>query len=157
MLPFGRYLRCRKMGRPAAVDTGMAAVPRSVRFPTRAIHPDGDAEARQALVDFSAYPARARSLGKPLPKSKGVSEGRESALAKAHSLEHAEPKRKSVVLRDENTIVSICFPENRRNFYFTEYDPAKNLTRSSITYGSRRRAMQVYRYNEIIWKKWRAL
>jgi hypothetical protein len=72
-------------------------------LPAKAINPRGpvtkwNAPARKALADFAAYPARAKSIGKLLPPTKGISEERAAVVRRIEAGED-DGEYKYIVLK----------------------------------------------------------
>ena len=77
-------------------------------IPAKALNPRGivtqaDSQARQNLFDFAAYPARTKSIGKPIPATRGISTRRAAALQKIQELE------KTLILVRPSSVVASAF------------------------------------------------
>lgn len=100
-----------RYGGRAAFESGL---------PSSTIKPRKDPEARQALADFSAYPSRVKSIGTPLPTTKGVSPHRARALSRATDLASMRAEAKPVLIeREPDWELWMCCPDNRATYFFS--------------------------------------
>jgi hypothetical protein len=120
-------------------------------LPAKAINPRGhvseaDAQARKMLNDFAAYPARAKSIGKPLPATRGISKRRAAALQKSRTPQ-ADQYRYVVIDRNDDRILKL----GRCGRFFRFLEEHKTYSKLSLVYGSKDRALAYYRIGRISW------
>src|SRR6202035_5826351 len=102
-------------------------------LPAEALKPRGvvteaDARARQNLSDFAAYPARAKSIGKPLPVPQGVSPRRAAVLNRIAELAEQENALRSVTISEgDRYILKLVFGGSSKSYRFYEEDLALGM------------------------------
>jgi hypothetical protein len=122
----------------------------------RGVVTEADARARQNLSDFAAYPARAKSIGKPLPVPQGVSPRRAAVLNRIAELAEQENALRSVTISEgDRYILKLVFGGSSKSYRFYEEDLALGMNRYSLPYGSRDQAKLYYRLDRIRWYPWR--
>src|SRR6266849_2572949 len=133
-----------RFGYIEAIRAGLPPKATNPRSPTTA-----DLRAGQTLADFAAYPQRAKSIGKSVPKTLGLSEGRAAALQKIQELE--KPSEIKFAPRLSNGVplpigpYHLCFV-GKTWFWFH-----KKENKRSVTYNSAKRAEYVFLAGSISW------
>jgi hypothetical protein len=117
----------------------------------RGIVTDENVRKRQALADFAAYPERAKSIGKPLPETQGVSQRRAAILKKIQE-SNDQPAERSVTLRrGKFHKLKLVFDSTSKRYRFVREDTLLGCAQHSLSYGSRDQAMLYYRLDMIRW------
>jgi hypothetical protein len=112
---------------------------------------EGELKARQTLVNFAAYPERAKSIGKPLPVTVGISKRRAATLRRIEELEQVERADRSVTLLEmENLKIKWVFG-GAHKYRLIEENLALGIARVSITYGNKERALYVWHSGRVRW------
>jgi hypothetical protein len=118
----------------------------------RSFSSDAELRARQSLASFTAYPARARSIGKELPQTQGVSRRRAAVLQKIKELEQQErAERRVVIFEDGAKKLKLAFDPAGKFFRFVEEDLTLWIARRSISYSAKDSALRAWHRDGIIW------
>jgi len=130
----------------AAFRTGLPAS--ATALPSRPS--EGELQARQTLAQFANYPERAKSLGKPVPTTKGMSRGRAASLQRIEELKLEESVDRSVTISESAGLkTKWVFAGANKNRLVQE--DAAGIFRISITYGSKDRAVFVFEHGRVLW------
>jgi hypothetical protein len=136
-----------RYGRLEAFRTGLPASAATLRSkPT-----GGELKARQTLVEFAAYPERAKSIGKALPATVGISKRRAASLRRIEDLEQEERADKAVTLVEEGGKRVKWVFGGAHKYSLIEEDLALGIARVSISYGSKERALFVWYSGRVRW------
>jgi hypothetical protein len=130
----------------AALHTGLPASATALRSKPA----EGELEARQTLAKFANYPERTKSIGKPLPATQGVSDGRAASLRRIEELEEAERADKSVTLVVDGDLKIKWVYRGEHKDRLIEEDSA-GVGRVSITYGNMDRALIAWYSGRVRW------
>jgi hypothetical protein len=132
-------------------------------IPAKALNPRGivtqaDSQARQNLFDFAAYPARTKSIGKPIPATRGISTRRAAALQKIQELEKQLPAQRyfSVIDRKFKKL-KLFYNDTRDRFWFVEENLLGRFLLLSLSYENKNRAMRDFTLGRITWIERRAI
>jgi hypothetical protein len=134
-------------GRLEAFRTGLPA--RAVAL--RSNPTEGELKARQTLVNFAAYPERAKSIGKPIPATVGISKRRAASLRRIEELEQEERAGRSVTLLETEDLKIKWVFGGAHKYRLLEEDLALGVARVSITYGNKERALYAWHLGRVIW------
>jgi hypothetical protein len=130
-----------------ALRTGL---PASATTP-RAKPSESELEARQTLNKFAAYPERAKSIGKPLPPTVGISRRRAASLRRIEELEQEERADKSVTLWEADNLKIKWVFRGAHKDRLLEEDSVRGVARVSITYASKERAFHAWHLGRVTW------
>jgi hypothetical protein len=137
-----------RYGAVQSLRTGLPTSATTLRSKPR----EGELGARQTLDKFAAYPERARSIGKPLPKTVGIPKGREAALQRIEELEQEERVDKAVTL-DQNGDLKIKWVFAGAHKYRLLEEDSAGVSRVSITYRDKDRAFRAWCLGRVRWIK----
>jgi hypothetical protein len=136
-----------RYGGREAVRTGLPASATALRSKPA----EGELEARQTLVKFASYPERAKSIGKPLPATVGISKRRAASLRRIEELEQEERADRSVTLWEVDDLKIKWVFRGAHKDRLLEEDSVQGVVRVSITYGSKERAFHVWHLGRVTW------
>jgi hypothetical protein len=111
---------------------------------------EGELEARQTLFKFAAYPERAKSIGKPLPTTVGISKRRAASLRRIEELEQEERVDKAVTLVETGGLKIKWVYRGANKDRLLEEDLA-GTGRVSITYRSKDHALAAWHSGRVRW------
>jgi hypothetical protein len=111
---------------------------------------EGELEARQTLVKFAAYPERAKSIGKPLPTTVGVSKRQAAALQRIEELEQEGRADRTVTLKESGDLKTKWVYAGVHKNRLIEEDSA-GISRISITYSDKYHAAIALFSDRIRW------
>jgi hypothetical protein len=136
-----------RYGRLEAFRTGLPARAAALRSkPT-----EGEIRARQTLEKFAAYPERAKSIGKPLPATVGISKSRAASLRRIEELEQEARADRSVTLLETEDLKIKWVYGGAHKYSLIEEDLVLGVARVSITYGSKERAFHLWHLGRVTW------
>jgi hypothetical protein len=129
------------------------------RLPPKAANPQGkptgaELQARQTLDKFTAYYERARSIGKPIPATQGISKRRADVLKRREELEQHERDGDSIsVINGKYTKLRLhwAFGQNGKYWFYIEEDVVMERKRRSKRYFSREGAIRAFDDDHITW------
>lgn len=130
-----------------ALRTGLPASATTLRSKPA----EGELEARQTLDKFAAYPERAKSIGKPLPATVGISKRRAASLRRIEELEKEERADRSVTLSEADDLRIKWVFRGAHKDRLVEEDLVRGVVRVSIIYGSRERAFDAWHLGRVTW------
>jgi hypothetical protein len=119
----------------------------------QAIVTDADLEARRSLSDFASYHARAKSIGKPLSATRGVSRERAAALLKSQELDQQQLNvERTFTISDNGRFkLKLGVDVANKRYRFVEEDLFEGSMRYSVLYPSKDLAILYHRFNRILW------
>jgi hypothetical protein len=132
-----------RYGARAAMAAQLPA--RSVRL--RGVPTKENLQARQSLVDFAAYPSRAKSIGKALPVAKSVSPERAAALQRIEDF--ASDEYREVILWENESFRIILRSKHKEHCFIQESSKHRFISKS---YRTREEAMLKYHLKQISWR-----
>lgn len=135
-----------RYGGVEALRTGLPTSATALRSKPR----EDELAARRTLETFAAYPERAKSIGKPLPATVGVSKRRAAALQRIEELEQEGRADRTVTLKQEGDLKTKWVYAGAHKNRLIEEDSA-GISRISITYSDKYRATVVLFSDRVRW------